>query len=145
MFFHWSLSDSKSLQGSRTRLSILADLNTVISMISILPQISYSSSLFLKPLGTVLSAPITIGITVPRMFQSLFQLSNKVYVFVYFFAVLIFLSRFRRNDKMLYMTSSFLLLINTTVDLVFLTGLSDSRKCYTFQGQILISGIIPSG
>ena len=46
MIFHYSLSDSKSPQISRTHLSILADLNhSVVFMISILSLISNSSSL----------------------------------------------------------------------------------------------------
>ena len=46
MVFYLSLSDSISPQLSRTLLSIQADLNAVVWMISILPLISNSSSLF---------------------------------------------------------------------------------------------------
>ena len=43
--FHWSVSDSKSPQISRTLLSILADLyNVLVWMVSIRPLISNSSS-----------------------------------------------------------------------------------------------------
>ena len=46
--FHWSLSDSKYPQVSRTLHSILADLNNaVIWMISTYPLISKSSSPFI--------------------------------------------------------------------------------------------------
>ena len=71
MVFHWSLNDSKSPQVSRTLNSILADLNNaVVQMISVLhPMISAR----LKPLGTVQSTPIWIGITVTFMLQSLFR------------------------------------------------------------------------
>ena len=51
MFFHESLSDSKSTQGSRTFLNILADLaSAVVWMVSTRILIFYSSSLFTKPL-----------------------------------------------------------------------------------------------
>ncbi len=71
MVFHWSLSDSKSPQVSRTLLSILADLNNaVVWMVLIRPQISNSSSTRSKPLETVPSTPITVGITVAFMFNN---------------------------------------------------------------------------
>ena len=71
MVSHWSLSDSKSPQVSRTFNSILADLNNaVVLMVSTRPFISKSSSLYTNPLGIVPCAPITIGITVTFMFHS---------------------------------------------------------------------------
>ena len=71
MVFHWSLSDSKSPQVSRTLLSILAVLNnTVVWMVSTRPPTSKSSSTFSNPLVTVPNAPITIGIIVTCMFHS---------------------------------------------------------------------------
>ena len=74
MVFHWSLSDSKSPQVSRTLLSIMAVLNNVVVwMVSICPFISKSSSPFNNPLVTVLKAPITIGIIVTFLFQSFFN------------------------------------------------------------------------
>ena len=74
MVFHWSLSDSKSPQVSRTLLSILAVLNNaVVWMVSTHPHTSKSSSLFNSPLVTVLNAPITIGIIVTFMFHSFFS------------------------------------------------------------------------
>ena len=76
MVFHRNLSVGKSSQVSRTLPCILADLNnTVVWMVSIRPQISNSSSPFIKPLGIVASAPITIGIDVTFMFQSFFFIS----------------------------------------------------------------------
>ena len=73
MVFHWSLSDSKFPQVSRTLFSILAVLNNVVVwMISTCPLISKSSSLFNNPLVTVLKAPIAIGIIVTFMFYSFF-------------------------------------------------------------------------
>ena len=60
MVFHWSLSDCKSPQVSRT-LRILADLNNVVArMVSTGPLISQFSILGTNPLVTVPSAPITI-------------------------------------------------------------------------------------
>ena len=74
MVFHWSLSDSKSPQVSRTLLSILAVLNNaVVWMVSTHPPTSKSSSPFSNPLVTVPNAPITIGIIVTCMFHSFFS------------------------------------------------------------------------
>ena len=71
MVFHWSLSDSKSPQVSRTLLSILAVLNNVVVwMVSTCLPTSNSSSPFSNPLVTVPKAPITIGIMVTVMFHS---------------------------------------------------------------------------
>ena len=78
MVFHWSLSDSKSPQVSRTLLSILAVLNNaVVWMVSTRPPTSKSSSLFNNPLVTVLNAPITIGIIVICMFHCFFNSQAK--------------------------------------------------------------------
>ena len=73
MDFHWSVSDSKSPQISRTLLSILAVLNyIVVWMVYTRPPASKSSSPFNNPLVTVPKEPITIGIIVTFMFHSLF-------------------------------------------------------------------------
>ena len=69
--FHWSLSDIKSPQVSRTLLSILTVLNNaVVLMVSTPPPISNSSSPFSNPFVTVPNAPIIIDIIVPCMFHS---------------------------------------------------------------------------
>ena len=74
MVFHWSLSDSKSPQVSRTLLSILAVVNNaVVWMVSTRPPTSKSSSPFSNPLVTVPNAPITIGIIVICMFHNFFS------------------------------------------------------------------------
>ena len=74
MVFHWSPSDSKSLQVSRTRLSILAVLsNALIWIVSTRLLTSKSSRPFNNPLVTVPNAPITIGTIVNFMFQSFFN------------------------------------------------------------------------
>ena len=65
MFFHWSLSDSKCPQVSRTLLGILAVLNNVVVwMFFTHPQTYKSSSLFNNLLVTVPKAPIMISIIV---------------------------------------------------------------------------------
>ena len=62
--FHWSLSDCKFPQVSRTLLSILADLNNaVVWIVSSRPLISKSPSPCTNPLVTVPNALIRIGIT----------------------------------------------------------------------------------
>ena len=69
-----NLNDGKSSQDSRTLLTIPANLcNAVVWMVSARPPISNSSNLFTKSLGTVPSAPITIGITVTIIFHSYFS------------------------------------------------------------------------
>ena len=74
MVFHWSLSNSKSPQVSRTLLSILVVLNNaVVWMISTRPLLSKSSSPFNNPLVTKPKASIKIGIIVPFMFHSFFN------------------------------------------------------------------------
>ena len=74
MVFHWSLSERKSPQFSRTRLSILAVLsNAVVWIVSTRPPNSKSSRPFNNPLVTVPNAPITIGTIVTFMFHSFFN------------------------------------------------------------------------
>ena len=74
MVFHWSLSDSKSPQVSRTRFRILAVLsNAVVWIVYIRPPISKSSRPFNNPLVIVPNAPITIGTIVTFMFHSFFN------------------------------------------------------------------------
>ena len=74
MVFHWSLSDSKSPQVSRTLLSNVVGLNNaVVWMVSTRLPTSKSSSPFSNPLVTVPDAPITISIIVTCMFHSFFN------------------------------------------------------------------------
>ena len=74
MVFHWSLSDSKSPQVSRTLLNILAVINNaVVWMVSTRLPTSKSSRPFNNPLVTVPKAPISTGIIVTSMFQSFFN------------------------------------------------------------------------
>ena len=74
MDFHWSLSDSKSPQVSKTLLIILAVFNNdVVWMVSTRSPTSKSSRSFNNPLVTVPKAPITIDIVVTFMFHSFFN------------------------------------------------------------------------
>ena len=58
----------------RTLLTILADLNNaVVWIFPSRPPIFNSSSPLSRPLGTFLSAPITIGCTVTFMFHNIFR------------------------------------------------------------------------
>ena len=77
MIFHCSLSDNKSLQVSRTLLSILTVLNNAdVWMVSTHLPTYKSSRPFNNPLVTVPKALITIGKIVTFMFQSFFELPS---------------------------------------------------------------------
>ena len=100
MVFHWSLSDSKSPQVSRTRLSNLAVLsNAVVWIVSTRPPTSKFSRPFNNPLVTVPNAPITIGTIVTFMFHSFFQFSSKVEVLILLFTFFQIYSVVRRDSK----------------------------------------------
>ena len=87
MVLHWSLSDSKYPQVSRTLLSILAVLNNVIVwMVSTHPPISKSSRPLNNPFVIVPKASITIGIIVTSMFHSFFSsLARYRYLSFYYY------------------------------------------------------------
>ena len=98
--FHWSLSDSKSPQVSRTLLSILAVLNNaVVWMVTTQPPTSKSSRPFNNPLVTVTKATISIGIIVTFMFHSFFQISSEVEVLILLFPLFQFYSVVSRDSK----------------------------------------------
>ena len=74
MVFHCSLSDSKSLEVSRTLRSILAVLNNVVFwIVSTRLPTSKSSSPFNNSLVIVPKAPMTDGTIVTFMFHRLFK------------------------------------------------------------------------
>ena len=74
MVFHWSLSDSKPPQVSRTHLRILAVLsNAVVWIVSTRPPTSEFSRPFNNPLVIVPKATITIGTIITFMFHSFFN------------------------------------------------------------------------
>ena len=111
MVFHWSLSDSKSPQVSRTLLSILSVFkNAVVWMVSTRSPTSKSSRPFNNPLVTVPKAPITIGIIVTFMFHSFFQFSSKVKVLISLFTFFQFYSVVCR-DRNVDNFADFLLLL----------------------------------
>ena len=98
--FHWSLSESKSPQVSRTLLSILADLNNAtVWMVSTRLLISKSSSPFINPLVTLPRAPFTMGITAIYMFHSFFQFPSKVEVLILLFTFFQFYFVVSRDSK----------------------------------------------
>ena len=112
MIFHWRLSDSKSLQVSRTLPSILAVFNnSVVWMVSTRPPTSKSSRPIDNPLVTVTKAPITIRIIVTFMFHSFFQFSSKVKVFIFLFTFFQFYSVVSRDSKVDYFANFLFLLI----------------------------------
>ena len=111
MVFHWSLSDSKSPQVSRT-LRIQAVLNNaVVWIVSTHPPTSKSSSPFSNPLVTVPNAPITIGIIVTCMFHSFFQFPSKVVVLILLFTFFQFYSVVSRDSKVDSFASSLIIII----------------------------------
>ena len=92
MVSHWSLSDNKSPQVTRTPLSILDDLNNAIDwIVSFRPLIIKSSCPFINPLVTVLRALTTINI--PPLSRSIvfFLFSGKTLVLISLFAFFKFL------------------------------------------------------
>ena len=89
MVFHWSMSDSKSPQVSRTLLSIMAHLRyAVIWIVSTRLPSSKSSRPFNNPLVIVSKAPITIGTLVPFMFNSFFLQGRGTYTSFHILSVL---------------------------------------------------------
>ena len=112
MVFHWSLSDSKSPQVSRTRLSILAVLsNAVVRIVSTRPLTSKSSRLFNNPLVTVPNAPITIGTIVTFMFHSFFISLTRLRYLSFFSLSFRFILWSARTAKSTILQILFLLLI----------------------------------
>ena len=90
MVFHWSLSNSKSPQVSRTLLSILTvPNNVVVRMVSTRPLISKFSCPFNNPFVTVPKALITIDIIVTFIFHNLFNsLARSRYLSFFSFSIL---------------------------------------------------------
>ena len=115
MVFHWSLSDSKSPQVSRTLLSILVVLNNdVVWMVSTRPPTSSSSSPFSNPLVTIPNAPITIGVIVTCMFHSFFNsLAKSRYLsfFSHSFSFILWSARTAKSTILQVLFFFFLLII----------------------------------
>ena len=95
MVFHWSLTDSKSPQVSRTLLSILAVLNNVVVwMVPTRPPTSKSSNPFSNPLVTR-RTNYNCHLHVPQFFQ----FSSKVDVLILLFTFFQFYSVVSRTAK----------------------------------------------
>ena len=103
MIYHWSLSDSKSPQVSRTLLSILVDvIDTLVWMVSAHSLISKSSTPRTNLSVTVSRAPVTICIIVTfkfHVFLFFFQFPCKVQVLIYLFACFKFYFAVGRGSK----------------------------------------------
>ena len=131
MIFHWSLSDSKSLQVSRTLLSILAVLNNaVVWMVSTRRPTSKSSSPFSNPLVTVPKVPITIGIIVTCMFHSFFNsLARSRYLsfFSHSFSFILWSARTAKSTILQFLFFSFFFLVDYC--LVFWLRFGDPCVC----------------
>ena len=134
MVFHWSLSDSKSLQVSRTLLSIRAVLNNVVVwIISTRLPTSKSSSPFSNPLVTVPNVPITIGISVTFMFLSFYNSkarSRYISFFSHFFSFILWSAATAKSTilQVLFFFLRLLLGLHRLIDpvcRVFVNGLGD--------------------
>ena len=93
MFFQWGMSVCKSPQVSRIVLSISADLNNgVVEIVYIHPPISKSPNPLSKPLETVSTSLIPIGITTALKFLRYLGSLEKVlglFSFFTFFKILL--------------------------------------------------------
>ena len=138
MVFSWNLSDSKSLQVSRTLLSILAILNNVVVwMVSTHPPTSKSSSPYNSPLVTVVSTLITIGIIVTFMFL-FFLIPKRVqgtyssfHFFLFYFMIIIII---------IFYFISLLLLLLLLLIRVFLISIS----WWSFIGDWVTASLLKS-
>ena len=146
MIIHRSLSDNKSPQISRTLLNILTDINhSVVWMASILPLISCSNCLLSKPLGTVPSAPITIGIMFHRLLVLCQDRSTSLISFIFYR---------RSTERQNPLDDKFFLIGTSSGILLCLRELCASHSAVRILGcvnttcsysQISISCTIPNG
>ena len=124
MVFHWSLSDSKSPQVSRTLLiSLSVFSNVVVWMVSTRFPTSKSSSPFNNPLVTVPKAPITIGIIVTFIFHSFFQFPRKAEVIFLLLTFLQVYSVVSRDSKVQNFASPLFLLIIIIIIIIIINYL----------------------
>ena len=140
MIFHRSMSDSKSPQVSRTLLRILADLkNAVVWMVSI----SKSSSTLTKPLTTVPSLPITVGVTVIFSYHGFLKFSGRFLVIVSLFLFITFDSVVFQGGRFHYSAGFILIFASFShqFKLVNLHGsLRDSKSPHIFRTLLSIVG-----
>ena len=149
MVFHWSLSDSKFPQVSRTRLRILAVLsNAIVWIVSTRLPTSKSSRRFNNPLVMVRNAPITNGTIVTFMFHSFFNFSSKVEVLILLFTFFLIYSVVIRDSKVDNFSDSLFFFCCWLIwGLIFCPGLGDPFVCWSpirvyashFLGQVLDS------
>ena len=117
MVFHWSLSDCKSPQVSRTRLRILAVLSSaVVWIVSTRPPTSKSSRPFNNPLVIMPNAPITIGTIVTFMFHIFLKFSSKVEGLILLFTFLQIYSVVRRDSNVDNFTDSLFFFVDYYFD-----------------------------
>ena len=121
MVFHWSLSDSKPPQVSRTLLRILAVLNcAVVWTVSTRPPTSKSSSPFSNPLVTVPNTPIKIGIILPAC-SIVFSRSRYLSFFSHSISFILW-SAGTAKSTILQVLCSLLRIFHTNVSWWYLTG-----------------------
>ena len=139
MVFHWSLSDSKSPQVSRTLLGILAILNNaVVWMMSTRPPTSKSSSPFSNPLVTVPKVSITIGIIVTCMFHSFFNSLARSRYLSFFSHSFSFILWSAGTAKSAILQVLFFFFCWLLLSLVFWPRLGDPRVCQSPIGVLLL-------
>ena len=121
MIFHWSLSESKSLQVSRTLLSILAVLsNVVVWMVYTRPLISNSSSPLKIFFGNCTKTTNHDWYNCHLHVPYLFQFPNKFKELILLFTFFQSYSVVSRYSKVHNFTSSLFLLIIRMVKFKFL-------------------------
>ena len=119
MVFHWSLSDNKSPQFSRTVHKILTDLNNaVVWMVSTRLFIFKLSNPFVYPSVTVPRVPLTIDITVNFTFHTFFQFPWKIEVLIYFFTFFQFYFVVSQGNKVHNSATSFVIIIIIIIILI---------------------------
>ena len=100
MVFHWSLGDSKSLQVSRTLLSIQADLNDLAWIVSICPPISNTSNPLFQAFKDRSKCANHNWYHRPSPVPHLSQFSSKVLVLFSFFAFFVFPSGMEKSTRL---------------------------------------------
>ena len=151
MVFHWSLSDSKSPQVSRTLLSILAVLNNVVVwMVSTRQPTSNSSSPFSNPLVTIPNAPITLGIIVTCMFHSFwggfFQLAKSRYLsfFSNSFSFILWSAGTAKSTFCKFFIIIIIIIIIITVVVIIIIYYFFSVSCWSFTGVWVTASLLKS-
>ena len=130
MVFHWSLSDSKSSQVSRTCLSILAVLSNAVDwIVSTRPPTSKSSRPFNNPLVIVPNAPIIIGTIVSFMFHRFFNSLGRLRYLSFFSPSFRFILWSAGTAKSTILQILFFFFCWLLWSLVFLPGLGDPFVC----------------